>query len=492
MKKAFLIFPHQLFESNFEIIQNQDVFLIEEYLFFSQYKFHKQKLVFHRASMKGHEVYLNTKTTREINYIEATDPKHDIRLLLPFLIDQNYTELTYIDPTDNYLSKRIHSFANQIRITEVANPSFLNAKTENSEFFKGKKRMFQTEFYISQRKKFKILIDEAQSPIGGQWSFDADNRKKYPAKKTPPVTFFENQDAIYAEAVQYVETNFGGNLGQINTNYTYPSTYEAAQKWLDTFLQNRFAEFGEYEDAIVKTELVINHSLLSPLINAGLLNPAEVIEKTLAFAQTKNIPLNSTEGFVRQVIGWREFIRAVYELKGGQERSTNFWKFKRKIPASFYTGTTGIEPIDLTIKKVLATGYCHHIERLMILGNFMLLCEFDPDEVYRWFMELFIDAYDWVMVPNVYGMSQFADGGLMSTKPYFSGSNYIMKMSDYPKGIWQVTWDALFWRFMNVNRLVLKKNPRLAMLISTYDKMADDKKANIMADSTTFLMRLED
>jgi deoxyribodipyrimidine photolyase-related protein len=490
MKKAFLIFPNQLFESNPDHMQGHDVFLIEEYLFFSQYKFHKQKLVFHRAAMKGHELYLNTKLQKPITYIEAIDSKHDIRVLLPYLLAQKYTALTYIDPTDNYLAKRIQSFADSLEITELPNPSFLNSKVENTEFFKGKKRMFQTEFYISQRKKFNILVDEAQNPQGGQWSFDADNRKKYPAKKTPPVTFFVKQDSFQIEAIQYVETNFGGNLGQINTNYAYPSTYPEAQKWLHTFLETRFAEFGEYEDAIVKAELVINHSLLSPLINAGLLLPDDVIDKTLAFASSNAIPLNSTEGFVRQIIGWREFIRAVYELKGSQERSTNFWKFKRKIPASFYTGTTGIEPIDQTIKKVLATGYCHHIERLMILGNFMLLCEFDPDEVYRWFMELFIDAYDWVMVPNVYGMSQFADGGLMSTKPYFSGSNYIMKMSDYPKGSWQVTWDALFWRFMNVNRLVLKKNPRLAMLISTYDKMDDDKKTNIMADSSTFLLRL--
>jgi deoxyribodipyrimidine photolyase-related protein len=148
-----------------------------------------------------------------------------------------------------------------------------------------------------------------------------------------------------------------------------------------------------------------------------------------------DVPLNSTEGFVRQIIGWREFIRGIYESRGSEERTTNFWNFKKKIPASFYDGTTGILPIDQTIKKVLKTGYCNHIERLMVLGNFMMLCEFDPDEVYRWFMELFVDSYDWVMVTNIYGMSQFSDGGLMATKPYISGSNYVMKMSNYKKGI---------------------------------------------------------
>ena len=180
-------------------------------------------------------------------------------------------------------------------------------------------------------------------------------------------------------------------------------------------------------------------------------------------------------------------MRAVYKFKGVEERTKNFWGFKRKIPRSFWEATTGIYPLDNTIKKVLDTGYCHHIERLMILGNFMLLCEFDPDEVYKWFMEMFIDAYDWVMVPNVYGMSQFSDGGLMSTKPYISGSNYVLKMSDYKKGDWQITWDALFWRFMHVHRKFFLSNPRLGLLIGTFDKMPDEKKQGFLGHAQKFL-----
>lgn len=163
--------------------------------------------------------------------------------------------------------------------------------------------------------------------------------------------------------------------------------------------------------------------------------------------------MNSLEGFVRQVLGWREFIRGIYHVVGSKQRTTNYWGFTRKIPQSFYDGTTGIVPLDNVIQKLVKTGYSHHIERLMVLSNFMLLCEFDPDEVYRWFMEMYIDAYDWVMVPNVYGMGQFADGGLMCTKPYISGSNYVLKMSDYKKdGKWTEIWDGLFWRFMHVHR----------------------------------------
>ena len=200
---------------------------------------------------------------------------------------------------------------------------------------------------------------------------------------------------------------------------------------------------------------------------------------------------NSAEGFVRQIIGWREFIRGMYECKGSFSRTRNYWGFKRKIPASLYDGTTGILPVDDTIKKILKTGYCHHIERLMVLGNFMLLCEFDPDEVYRWFMELFIDSYDWVMVPNIYGMSQFADGGSFATKPYISGSNYLLKMSNYPKGDWQATWDGLFWRFMNEHRSFFLKNPRLSMLVRSFDKMDKNKQMSHLEAANQFIQNLD-
>jgi deoxyribodipyrimidine photolyase-related protein len=181
----------------------------------------------------------------------------------------------------------------------------------------------------------------------------------------------------------------------------------------------------------------------------------------------------------------------MYEAKGVTQRTANYWNFTRNIPKSFYNATTGINPVDITIEKVLQTGYCHHIERLMVLGNFMVLCEFHPDQVYRWFMELFIDAYDWVMVPNVYGMSQFADGGLMATKPYISGSNYLMKMSDFPKGKWQEIWDALFWRFMHVHRDFFTQNPRLGMLIKSFDKMSAEKQGHLIDTANQYLSELD-
>jgi deoxyribodipyrimidine photolyase-related protein len=186
-------------------------------------------------------------------------------------------------------------------------------------------------------------------------------------------------------------------------------------------------------------------------------------------------------------MGWREFIRGMYEVKGSYSRTQNCWNFYRKIPSCFYDGTTGIDPVDTIIKRILKTGYCHHIERLMILGNFMLLCEFDPDEVYRWFMELFIDAYDWVMVPNVYGMSQFADGGTFATKPYIGGSNYIKKMSNYPKGNWEKIWDGLFWRFIGKHQNFFKSNPRTSMLYHSYNRMSEEKRKHHIQHAEEFI-----
>lgn len=477
MESIFLLFPHQLFK-DIELLKKADeVYLIEEFLFFNQYKFHKQKLVLHRASMKYYAAYLEENNIK-VHYIEATDEKNDVRILLN---DIKAKSIDYYDVCDNWLEKRITEVCikNNIRTKEHTTPLFINSKDDLQSYFGGKQKYFQTDFYIQQRKKLNLLLDGDQKPIGGKWSYDADNRLKYPKDKVPPKVEFPAKNEFYQEAIDYVEKHYQDNYGVISSSCIYPSTHEQSEKWLNQFLKNRFAEFGEYEDAIVGEENILHHSVLTPMLNIGLLLPSQIVNAAIRFADENVVPLNSLEGFIRQIIGWREFIRGVYIYKGTQERTTNFWGFDKDIPPSFYTGTTGIEPIDSTIKKLLNTAYNHHIERLMILGNFMLLCECNPDKVYRWFMEMYIDAYDWVMVANIYGMSQFADGGLMVTKPYISGSSYVLKMSDFKKGGWCETWDALFWHFMNKHRDFFLSNPRLGMLIKTYDKMSNEKKESL-------------
>jgi deoxyribodipyrimidine photolyase-related protein len=482
-----LVFPHQLFEQHPAIAKNRPVLIIEELLFFKQYNFHKQKLVFHRASMKAYQRVLQSKGY-EVTYIEANDKLADVRNLLPFLKKKGVGEIHYCDVTDYLLERRIAKQITTLKMNVVKydSPLFILTSDQINDYFANKKRFYQTDFYTRQRKQFKILVDEQLQPTGGKWTFDTENRLKYPKSKKVPEVVFPKQNEYWVEAVEYVNKNYQNNYGEINKAFIYPTTFTESRAWLKQFFQNRFAEFGEYEDALVNHESILHHSVLTPMMNVGLLTPKEIIDQAISFANKNDVPLNSLEGFIRQILGWREFIRGVYEHKGSEERTKNYWKFTHKIPKSFWDGTTGISPIDSTIKKVLATGYCHHIERLMVLGNFMLLCEFDPDEVYRWFMELFIDAYDWVMVPNVYGMSQFADGGLMATKPYISGSNYLIKMSDYEKGDWQPIWDGLFWRFMHVHRDFFLKNPRLGMLVKTFDKMPKEKQQSHLKQAERF------
>ena len=503
MNEITLIFPHQLFRSHPALAKNRQVYLVEEWLFFSQYLFHKQKLILHRASMKYYSTYLQEKGF-SIQYIEATDPSHKIQDLIKVLRNNGIDTIHYTDTTDNWLEKRIQNQAavSGIRLIQYPTPCFLNTMADVNHFFDQRKKYFQTDFYTWQRKSRNILMNADGSPAGGKWTFDAENRQKFPKKETLPTYHFSAPDAYTKEASAFVDKYFKHNYGQgappANGKYPWAWTFEGSEKLLDEFLENRLEKFGVYEDAMVEDENYLFHSILTPMLNTGLLTPEMLIEKTMAISVKKKIPLNSLEGFLRQIIGWREFIRIVYEREGSFQRTCNYWNFKRKIPASFWTGQTGIGPIDGVIKKLLRTGYSHHIERLMVLGNFFVLCEFNPDEVYRWFMEMYIDSYDWVMVPNVYGMTQFADGGLMTTKPYISGSNYLLKMGDWEKTVvpqtgktWMETWDALFWRFMHVHRDFFLSNPRSGMLVSTFDKMAPEKKSAHFKTAEEFLQLLD-
>ncbi|MBL7812675.1 MAG: cryptochrome/photolyase family protein [Bacteroidetes bacterium] len=484
---VFLVFPHQLFEDTGLLMQADTVYLTEEFLFFRQYPFHKQKLVLHRAGMKYYAAFLKDSGIK-MEYIESTDIRSDIRNLLDELGKSGIREIRHYDVCDYWLEKRIAEKCREygIQRTEYESPMFINSKEDLKPFFENKNRYFQTDFYIQQRKKLRLLLDEKGKPIGGKWSFDAENRQRYPAEKKPPSVVFPEKSDLYREAVEFVERNFPDNYGTLPPDIVYPHTHAQSRSWLMQFLENRFSDFGVYEDAISGEESFLNHSVLTPMLNTGLLTPMQVVNAALKVADENKIPLNSQEGFIRQITGWREFIRGVYLYKGVQERTQNFWNFHKPLSASFYNGTTGIEPVDQSIKKLLRTSYNHHIERLMVIGNFMLLCEYHPDAVYRWFMEMYIDAYDWVMVPNVYGMSQFADGGIMSTKPYISGSSYILKMSHFKKGRWCEIWDALFWQFMHTHRDFFLSNPRLGMLIKTYDKMSEEKKKNMARTANDF------
>ena len=330
MKVINIVFPHQLFE-NSELIKNgHETYLIEEYLFFRQYKFHKQKITFHRASMKAYEKYLQDLKIK-IQYIASDDALSDIRKFHQEIEVKGIETIRLIDPVDDWLMQRIQSLSQYCEVKVFPSPQFLNNEEELDDFFrKDKKSFLQATFYKQQRKRHAILIDEDQNPVEGQWSYDAENRKKFPKGKTPPAINFPEKSKVWEEACAYTKKWFGDNPGDVSKDRIYPINHKEAKDWLEQFLTYRFHDFGKYEDAILKEPSFINHSLLSPLMNSGLILPAEVVKEALSFAEEEGIPINSTEGFIRQIIGWREFIRGMYLCKGRYSRTRNFWDFKRK------------------------------------------------------------------------------------------------------------------------------------------------------------------
>lgn len=494
MSEVVLIYPHQLFARHPGLGPGRGVWLVEDPLFFGNdarwpMAVHRQKLVLHRASMKAYAAELEAAGHR-VGYVEAPEgPTGAGTRWLDRVLPDGVSTVHVADPADWVLSRRLERWARArgVRLVVSPSPNFLSPPDFLDEQLGKRKRLLMASFYEAQRKRMRVLVDEAGAPAGGRWSFDTENRSKLPKNHVPPPEPRSGSNAFTEEAIRYVAARFPDRPGALHP-FRWPVTRVEAERWLDRFVVERLGHFGEYEDAISTEYPFLYHAAITPMLNIGLLDPRDVVARVLAVAD--RVPMNSLEGFLRQVIGWREFMHGVYRQRGSAIRNGNFWKFDRPIPRAFYDGTTGIPPVDRVIRQVLADGYCHHIERLMVLGNFMLLCRLRPDDVYRWFMEMFVDACDWVMVPNVYGMSQFADGGSFTTKPYLSGSNYILKMSDEPKGPWCRVWDGLFWSFIGDHREFFLRNPRLSMMVRTWEKLAPEKQADHRQAAREFLERV--
>ena len=492
------VFPHQLFAKSPVLAERPSrVWLIEDPLFFGDarhpLRFHKQKLAYHRATMSAYRERLVKRGVRcEIDPYPASGESR-LDPLCERAAADGATRLVVTDLHDFLLGKRLRRAAARhgLNLRELPSPGFVNDPLDNRDWREGRRRWHMADFYRWQRTRLGVLMD-GDEPAGGRWSFDEDNRKRLPAEeraRLPGLPSVRRTASVRA-AIESVEKDFSEHPGRLD-EWHYPTTHAAASRWLDAFLAERFEKFGPYEDAIVRGERWLHHGVLTPMLNTGLLEPRDVLERALEHARGHDVPIASVEGFVRQLIGWREFMRATYDELSVPMRTTNHWRHTRRLPRAFWTAETGIAPLDDVIGRVLDTGYCHHIERLMVLGGFMFLCEIDPDDVYAWFMEMFIDSYDWVMVPNVYAMSQHADGGAITTKPYFSGSNYIRKMSDWGTGDWTRTWDGLFWRWIDEHRKALGGNPRWAMMVRQVERMDPARLAGHREAAEAFLARLD-
>jgi deoxyribodipyrimidine photolyase-related protein len=341
--RASIVFPHQLFRQHPALVPGGIVYLVEEWLFFHQYNFHQQKLLLHRATMRMYADYL-TEQGYTVRYIPATSAECDLQLLLPAISSVGVRALQYADVADDWLRQRLTAGAKQqgIELQEFRSPNFLEDPAEISKLFDSRKYLKQTDFYINRRKHYEILVDKFDKPLGGKWTYDVDNRQKFPKSRSAPDFDLPVANEYIKEAQVYVRQNFGNNYGSVEQPFDrgfYPTTYSQADDWLQDFLNVRFAEFGVYEDALVLAEPILHHSVLSPLLNTGLLCPQQVIDAALAMVG--KVPLNSLEGFVRQLIGWREFMRITYERRGRFQRTRNYWGFTRKVPASFWTVPPG-------------------------------------------------------------------------------------------------------------------------------------------------------
>jgi len=492
-KSVLLLYPYQLFSVEHFPKDIDQVVIVEEPLLFGKDKqypmyIHKQKLTFMRASMRRYVEEVLWPAGYEVDYIEfhKLDETGDIVNRL-----SHAERVEYFEFNDDLITRRVESAIAGLKhkpdVQRLRNPNFYLSRGEVEDFFANKTKSVFTNFYLWQRERFNILINpDTYKPVGGKLSFDAENRKRLPKKHVVPSFQVYGNNKYVVEAKEYVEKHFGDHPGSL-ADFPWPTNHQEASHWLDEFLKTRLNEFGPYEDAIDGQAPWVYHSGLSPLLNSGLLQPQEVVDRALARHEKKAVPLASLEGFIRQVLGWREYIRGVYLKQHVQMRTSNTFGHNRRLTNDWYNGTTGIPPVDDVIKKTLERGYAHHIERLMVVGNIMLLCDFHPDDIYRWFMEMYIDAYDWVMVPNVYGMSQYSDGGSMTTKPYVSSSNYILKMSHYERGEWCDVWDGLYWRFIEKNQERFKKNPRMSMMAHQLGKLDPDRKRIISYRAEDFL-----
>jgi len=471
-----LIFPTQLFYDLNYLDKDKQIYLIEEPRYFTDFDFHKLKLAYHRASMKKYYSML-TKKKYKVKYIECNQ-----------VTNQWYKSIkntvTVFYPGDFKLEKKLENlFGKKLQV--LPNPNFL-IKLEELDNIKKliykNSKYSHDEFYKYQRKKLNILIDSKGKPEGGTWSFDKDNRQALPKTIQVPKTHGPVKlDKYKKEAIKYVESNWPDNYGSLEY-FIYPIDNKGAKAWLVKFLKTRLSNFGPYEDAVSESEPFVFHSVLTPMMNIGLLLDTEVVDISYNYYlnHKKSIPIQSFEGFIRQIIGWRNYVYTIYLLEGEKLYESNQLKHKNKLNEKFWTGETEIVPVDSIIDKIVKYAYAHHIERLMYLGNFMLICQVDPKEVYRIFMEWSIDSYEWVMVPNVMGMSQYSSP-IMMTRPYFSSSNYIGKMSTYKvstKDTWPKIWDALYYNFIDANETAFRKNYAIAQQVKHWDnKTQEEQKA---------------
>ena len=507
MRKLRLILGDQLNAQHswYEEQNDQHFYVIMEMRQETGYVLHHiQKLVGFFAAMEQFAEMLQLKG-HQVIHLKIDDSRNSGDLIdnLNRLIDEyQIDQFEYQLPDEYRLDQQLKSFALNASVPVVAfdTEHFLTSRSELGDFFAGKKQYLMESFYRMMRKKWNVLMD-GTNPTGGQWNFDHDNREKMDADvKLPPKSVVKTDVSSVYERIQKAEIASFGKIDPLQ--YVWPLNREQALQVLNEFVKHRLPLFGTYQDAMTDRDAFLFHSRLSFALNVKILHPIEVINRCAEdfYSNPGRVSMNQLEGFVRQILGWREYMRGIYWLKMPSYAELNFFKQDRKLPEWFWTGNTKMKCLNHSIGQSLEHAYAHHIQRLMVIGNFALLAGLSPDEVDAWYLGVYIDAIEWVEITNTRGMSQFADGGIVGSKPYTSSGAYIKKMGSYcdschydhklKLGDKACPFNSLYWHFHARNREFLERNPRIGMMYRTWDRMAQSDKQAILQQADNLLLNL--
>jgi len=468
---------------------------------------HIQKVMAFFAAMRGFADYLRT-SGHQVVYRRLDDPQNRQTLegnLRDIIQELGADRLEYQLPDEWRLDIQLKEMAPALGIPVAAcdTEHFLSPREAVAQFFAGKKTYLMENFYRAQRKRLGYLMQPDGTPEGGAWNFDADNREPLPKGHVVPEPFVETQDLT--EIHDMILKAGVQTMGRCKdpARFGWPTTREAALRLLEAFATQSLPLFGTYEDAMTTRSWAVYHSRLSFALNVKLLSPAEVVERCTAEYQARPqaISLAQIEGFVRQIVGWREYMRGIYWAEMPRFGTLNFFGHERPLPDWFWTGETRMNCLRHALGQSLDKAYAHHIQRLMVIGNFALLMGAHPDAVDAWYLGVYIDALEWVEITNTRGMSQYADGGIVGSKPYVASGAYIARMSDYCGGcMYNVKektganacpFNALYWHFYDRNRSLLEKNPRIGMVYKTWDKMTAAQRHALLVQAEDTLHRLE-
>ncbi|MDB4021639.1 cryptochrome/photolyase family protein [Litorivicinus sp.] len=505
MVRCCLILGDQLSDnmSSLQSLAPDDVVLMVEVWSEATYvNHHKQKIALIFSAMRHFAAQLQ-ESGREVNYIQLDDPENTQDFsgeIARWQAKREFSGWVVTEPGEWRLLEVFRNLKStfEVPFEILEDARFLASHKTFNLFLEGRKQPRMEHFYRKIRRQTGILMDDGQ-PVGGQWNFDHENRKRFPGGLTPKAPQWIS-DEITSAVISLVKTRFANNFGSLD-QFLWPVTKAQAEELLSHFIEHRLPKFGDYQDAMAMGNDTLFHSLISSSLNIGLLDPLVVCREAEAAFHRGDAPLNAVEGFIRQILGWREYVRGLYWAYMPEYKTRNQLGAMMPLPVFFWDETkTDMRCLSEAIRNTRENAYAHHIQRLMVTGNFALMCGLSVDAVTDWYLGVYVDAYEWVELPNTLGMALFADGGLMGSKPYCASGKYIDRMSDYCKGCRYspkintgpdaCPMNYLYWDFLATHQDQLQNNPRMAMMLRNLDRMDPQKLSAMREDAQQFKMRI--